>query len=472
MRLGAATSRAGKKPLLVPLLLLALSSVLWCATAATNSVPPPTKAACGQLVAAINNLARTLATQLESVGGSPKAEIFSPVSIGTMMFLLLRAANSSLRNELLKILQLDQFREGNTTSQITKNFGHLLKEFTHDIAGKGILDELPAWQGKQSCYPGDAGNFDEYDDDEFLPEPVQPNVVQLANGMFVQDGFLPNSTDFVRLARTLYHARIERVNFREQPEATRSTINRWVSESTRGRIAEILADSLPRGTQMVLASALYFKATWETFFNDPQYTRPQPFFPDGEDQPPVQVPTMFTGGCFPYHASPELDASIMAFPYRNRTTSMYIILPNASNRAKVRALRAKLDSATLDRLIGQMKRQKATVVFPRLHLNNRYNLRSALEQLGLQALFDPRKNNLKFGQPVGKGAKKLYVDSMVHQIDLEVNEHGTEGGAVTMTAMERSLPPVNFRVRGPFLIAIRHDPTKMLLFYGAVYDPS
>ncbi|KFB52507.1 AGAP009221-PA-like protein [Anopheles sinensis] len=473
MRLGVGILRRGNIPLLLPSLLL-LSSVFWCKTIAKKTVP--TKDVSEKLVAAINDLGRSLGKQLAtSDDDSTKAEIFSPVSIGTMMFLLLRIANEGLRNELIAMLGL------NGVKDITKNFGHLLQELTNDIASNGILDELPGWYTKQSCYPPEYA--DEYEDyTDFLPEPIEPNIIRIANGMFVQDGLIHNNTDMVALASRLYKARIARVNFRKEPEDARNSINQWVDSSTNGRIKEILPASLPRTTQLVLASALYFKASWETFFNDPQYTRTQPFYPDGEDKPAVEVPTMFTGGCFPYYASPKLDASIMAFPYRNRTTSMYIILPNASNREKVRALRAQLGATELDQLIGQMRRQKAMVVFPRMHVTSHYDLRDSLERLGVKALFDPSKRNFKFEQSPKEKAKdtvdavkkspKLYVDSMVHQVDLEVNEHGTEGGAVTMAVMDRSAPPVTFRVRGPFLLAIRHDPTKMLLFYGAVYDPS
>ncbi|XP_053672100.1 serine protease inhibitor 28Dc-like [Anopheles nili] len=459
-------------PLLLLLLLLLLVSSEVCNAANAQNYNAPSKAVSEQLVGAINDLAQTLGQQL-GTSSSSRTEIFSPVSIGSMMFLLLRAANRETRNELLDILRLQHFRQPGT-GNIPKNFARLLKEFTHDIAGKGILEELPGWQSSRSCYPTpDGADYEDDDDDRFLDEPIQANVIQLANAIFLQHGLI-NSTNFVKLARELYQAQIEQVDFREQPEAARTIINRWVNESTRGRIEQILSEELDTNTQMVAANALYFKATWETFFNEPQFTRPQPFFPDGEDQPSVMVPTMFSGGCYPYYSSPELDARIMAFPYRNRTTSMYVILPNVSDRTKLRQLQARLNSAGLDRLIGQMRLQKAIVQFPRMHVSNTYDLKQALQSLGLRSLFDRNKNNLKLAMPGRSKSRstKLFISEMVHKIDLSINERGTEGGAVTITAMERSLPPVNFRVRGPFLLAIRHDPTKMLLFYGAVFDPS
>uniref|UniRef100_A0A2M3ZE19 Putative serine proteinase inhibitor n=1 Tax=Anopheles braziliensis TaxID=58242 RepID=A0A2M3ZE19_9DIPT len=432
----------------------------------------PSKTVSEDVVASINNLAKMLCEKLATPAS--KTELLSPVSIGSMMLLLLRASKRGTRDELINTLQLSAYRKRAGGSAIAKNFGRLLKEFTHDIAGPGILGVLPAWQETRSCNP----MFDDpdyNDDDEFLGDlPIESNVVQLANGMFLQQG-LANNSSFARMAKELYQAQMSHVNYREDPEEARNIINRWVNETTRGRIEEIIVDTFDRTTQIVVANALYFKATWETFFNEPQYTRPLPFFPDGEKSSSVMVPTMFTAGCFPYHTSPELDARIMGFPYRNRTTSMYVILPNESDRAKLRQLQSRLDSATLDRLIGQMRLQKAIVQFPRLHVTNSYDLKLSLQQLGLRTLFNRSKSNLRALLPDKKVPEvdaNLYVTDMLHKIDLEVNERGTEGGAVTITAMERSLPPVNFRVKGPFLIAIRHDPTKLLLFYGAIFDPS
>uniref|UniRef100_A0A2M4AKK4 Putative serine proteinase inhibitor n=1 Tax=Anopheles triannulatus TaxID=58253 RepID=A0A2M4AKK4_9DIPT len=453
--------------------LLLFGLALLVGSCVPSAQSPPSKTVSEDVIASINNLAKMLCEKLATPAS--KTELLSPVSIGSMMLLLLRASKRGTRDELLNTLQLSAYRKRAGGSAIAKNFGRLLKEFTHDIAGPGILGEVPAWQATRSCNPMIDDDPDYNDDDEFLDDPpIQSNVVQLANGIFLQQGLVNNSS-FVRMAKELYQAQMAHVNYREQPEEARNTINRWVNETTRGRIEEIIVDNFDRTTQMVVANALYFKATWETFFNEPQYTRPQPFFPDGEQSSSVMVPTMFTAGCFPYHSSTELDARIMGFPYRNRTTSMYVILPNSSNRAKLRELQTRLDSASLDRLIGQMRLQKAIVQFPRLHVTNSYDLKLALQQLGLRTLFNRSKSNLRALLPDNKVPEpdaNLYVTDMLHKINLEVNERGTEGGAVTITAMERSLPPVNFRVKAPFLIAIRHDPTKMLLFYGAIFDPS
>lgn len=67
---------------------------------------------------------------------------------------------------------------------------------------------------------------------------------------------------------------------------------------------------------------------------------------------------------------------------------------------------------------------------------------------------------------------KLFVEDIVHKIDLVVNEKGTEGGAATVAYIRRSGTDVVFRVDTPFIILVRHDPTKLPLFYGTVYEPT
>lgn len=66
----------------------------------------------------------------------------------------------------------------------------------------------------------------------------------------------------------------------------------------------------------------------------------------------------------------------------------------------------------------------------------------------------------------------LYVNEIVHKVDVVVNEKGTEGGAVTATLLDRITAQANFRANGPFLVIVRDENTKLPLFYGNVYDPS
>lgn len=66
----------------------------------------------------------------------------------------------------------------------------------------------------------------------------------------------------------------------------------------------------------------------------------------------------------------------------------------------------------------------------------------------------------------------VFADDVIHKVDLKINEKGTEGGAATAITLNRSGTSVVFRCDVPFMFLIRHDPTKIPLFYGVVFEPT
>lgn len=415
---------------------------------------------------ALVNLARSLSVQIRSKDS--KTEIISPLSIGSSMLLLLRASRGNTRQELLKLLGLNQKYQRNDP-KIPRNFGRLITELLEDVRPNNVLNSEPKWKGQSKCIAPEYADGD-YDYDYGEEESAENiNIIRLANAVFVQNGTY-NNNQLESRVRRIYRSEIENVDFMNNPEESKIRINEWVDENTNGRIKEIITDQLSRDTAMVVANAMYFKAFWEDVFTAGA-TKPRKFFPNGEHEESVEVQMMSHGGCFPFYASKALDARILGFPYKNKTTTMYVILPNDSNRKKLQSLVEKLDARTLDELIANTTMRTASVLFPKMHVTNTFELKSALQSLNVTSMFIRGKSdfsllnsNMTSNSPV--------VSGVLHKIDLEVNEEGTEGGAVTATLMDRSLPSINFRVITPFVIAIRHDATKLLIFYGSVYDPS
>lgn len=298
------------------------------------------------------------------------------------------------------------------------------------------------------------------------------NVVKLANAIFVQDG-LYNNSRLNKLVDRYYRSKVQSLDFLNNPGEAKNHINSWAEKNTNGRIREIISDDLSTETTMVVANALYFKAFWEDVFLAGA-TKMRKFFPNGENEESIEAEIMAHGGCFPYVKLSQLDARIMGFPYKNRTSTMYIILPNSSTRVKLQKLMEKLDAPTLEGLISNMTMQTASVLFPKMHLTTSFELKSALQSLGSKSMFVRGESNFSLLNPAetNKTRASLSVSGVLHKVDLAIDESGTEGAAVTATLLDRSMPTVNFRVIVPFLLAIRHDATKLLLFYGPVYDPS
>uniref|UniRef100_A0A2M3Z4M3 Putative serine proteinase inhibitor n=1 Tax=Anopheles braziliensis TaxID=58242 RepID=A0A2M3Z4M3_9DIPT len=553
----------------------------------------------------VTNLAQRIARAISSQ--KSKTEIFSPVSIAGAMSLLLLGSAGQTQKELLRVMGLEQ--NGLTFKDIHMGFGRLFEDL---VSNEASLEPLVHWRRNDKCNRVDD---EEDEDDDYPPAPgssanehpagSKHHLITLANGLFVRKGY--NLSRWYRQASmNLYQSEVQPLDFAEDTAGSTSYINGWVSEKTHGKIPKILSSQLPPATTLVLASALYFRALWAKTFIEGA-TKLREFYPDGKDHPPIMVDMMGHGGCFPYYESPELDARIVGVPYKRGLTTMYVIMPNDSNRAKVLALMAKLNSANLNHLIDNMTMKTAIILFPKMHISNMLDLKRVLQMLGTRTLFSSSYSNLtgmvselwngdefasryqedlpsfapeprptvnmppyimhptpsvedaivfpriqpndtsddemltttddsvpntvlpaetttssparsgrgkrgvsykvpsskqthqvplrskdfilnkriiKENGPVGKkGLRRrtkrssladqlLYVSNAVHQVDLEINEKGTEGGAATVITLNRSGTSVVFRADAPFLLLIRNDRTRMPLFYGAVFDPT
>lgn len=282
---------------------------------------------------------------------------------------------------------------------------------------------------------------------------------------------------------------------------------------------------------------------------------------------------MGNGGRFPSYASRELDCEILGFPYKQNQSTMYIILPNNSNRQKLIDLQSQLTADVLEDMISRMAIKTSVILMPKLHLDSQVNLRNPIMQLGAQSLFDYRVSDLsllagieevssepvrskslhsayvaespshhndylifsRLADDVHKMQKRhvtyktdsdtktpsltlkdlvinkrivkaypamkkrrarqadasadlkaldrlrqtgnlknpgLFADDVLHRVNLIVNEKGTEAGAATAVTLNRSGPQVVFRVDGPFILLVRHDPTRLPLFYATVFEPT
>jgi serpin B len=71
--------------------------------------------------------------------------------------------------------------------------------------------------------------------------------------------------------------------------------------------------------------------------------------------------------------------------------------------------------------------------------------------------------------------KNLYIQDVIHEAFIAVDEDGTEAAAATAVVVGRTSAPqdvVELTVDRPFLFAIRDNDTGAILFLGRVVDPS
>jgi len=270
---------------------------------------------------------------------------------------------------------------------------------------------------------------------------------------------------FLTMAREKYAAEVVSLPF-QSPEAV-ARINAWVAERTRGKIGSII-DALTSSGPLVALNAIYFKGLWKAPF-EKALTREERFFTPGNHS--VKVPLMRRSGYYPYHEESAFQA--VRLPYQGNRVGMYIFLP--SKKSDLPALVHTLTSAEWGRWMWAFTETEGLVGLPRFKFEHCVKLVPILANLGMSEAFDPERAQF---DGIALPSPSIYIGQAIHRALVEVNEEGTEAVAATAFTVWLSAEHAPRRrafqmiLDRPFFFAIRDDHSNMILFMGAVNDPT
>jgi serpin B len=302
--------------------------------------------------------------------------------------------------------------------------------------------------------PDQAANVDEKDRFQ----------LSIANSLWGQDGwsFLP---EYLDLIAANYGAGMRLVDFEQAPESARKQINNWVSEQTKKRIQNIIPPGLiDPSTRLVLANAIYFKATWQYEF-DANDTADRPFYLlDGST---VSAPMMEIGRQVQLSYAAGDGWQAVALPYKGGLTEMVIIVPDPGN---YEAFESTLTAERYNEIVAALQPEMVELSMPKFEFETEYSLKDMLAGMGMTDAFIPDIADFSGID----GTHLLYIGEALHKAFIAVDEKGTEAAAATVILMmAASLPPqgVILTIDRPFFYAIRDVPTGAILFMGRVLDP-
>ena len=250
-------------------------------------------------------------------------------------------------------------------------------------------------------------------------------------------------------------------------------INQFVNLKTQGKISNLLEPSDVYGANMALINAIYFKGDWKTKFERPRTTS-KPFTVNGQtfDQPE----TMVTNSFFMMGNVPELKARVLELPYTDEDYRMLIFLPKSKQPNAIRDLDRRLRTYNMDSVDENLYYGRVIVKMPKFKASGKARLKEVFQQLGVKTLFFPGLADLSniSDEP------NLYVQEVIHQAELEVNEEGSEAAAATAVVVGgiprsyRGGPPRprSFKVNRPFVFVIQDRSLGVPLFMGRIVDPS
>lgn len=311
-------------------------------------------------------------------------------------------------------------------------------------------------------------------------------TLNVANALWGQEGRRFEAR-FLLTTRADYGATLRNLDFQNASVEARRTINDWVERETEGIIRDLLpASAVTADTRMVLTNAIYFNGAWQFPFAV-NNTEDRPFTTLAGEQ--VIVPMMQQTRRFAYSQGDGYQT--LQLPYESGSASMLVILPEAGRFAEVSE---KLETVLINAIGGQGA-ARVNLELPRFEVRSKSDLATNLARMGMTAAFTPYQpaatceaddtGTDDTGTDTGSGAdfsnmdgsRCLYIDAVIHEAYIDVNEVRTEAAAATAVAMARTTsinrqPPIDFIVDRPFLIAIRDEVSGALLFLGHVTNPT
>jgi serpin B len=434
------TTQAPAKPLSLPAL-ISMSSALPVAfldssyrTAPVRPVSPggakkviPGSDAGKNVVEANNRFAFELYSDLDKNNGNAGKNIFfSPFSISTALALVYEGARGSTADQIQAVFH---FPTDNTTRR---------SEYS------AVIDGL---NGGNSGY-----------------------TLSTANALWAEKtySFLP---EYTRVAQVYYGASTKNLDFINQPEQSRSTINKWVADQTNDKIKDLLPPgTIDPATRLVITNAIYFKGTWVKQFEKDQTKDARFTVAPGQS---VTVSMMQrTDEDAVYNYTETTGAQVLEMPYTTKggkSLSMLVILPKGESLGSAEA---SLAGSGLSDLKSKLTSQRVMVDFPKFRLETQYGLSENLQAMGMPVAFSGGADFSGMD-----GTRDLAISDVVHKAYIDVNEEGTEAAAATGAVMTLSMgldsnPVPVFNADHPFIFFIMDNDTGNILFMGRVMNPN
>lgn len=157
---------------------------------------------------------------------------------------------------------------------------------------------------------------------------------------------------------------------------------------------------------------------------------------------------------------------VLELPYTGEDVSMLVLLPKEGRMGEVEA---QLSAERLGEWVEMMEGVAVNVYLPRFTFETKYFMMEDLAEMGMPTAFTDAAD---FS---GMNAEdQLFIDKVIHQAFIEVNEKGTEAAAATgvSIALSAAIQEEVFCANRPFVFLIRDVDTGVIMFMGRVTDPS
>jgi serpin B len=288
-------------------------------------------------------------------------------------------------------------------------------------------------------------------------------ILNIANALWGLESY-PFEPQYIEIVDKYYKGGLESLDFSE-PEKSAEIINKWIADKTEDRITDLISpDAISPLTRLIITNAIYFFSYWEDQF-DENDTNNKPFNLLNKDV--IDISTMHQKIRIKY--SEGNGYQVVTLPYKGTELDMIIILPDID---KFVTFEQTLDSIKLKAIINNMESRIVDLALPKFEYTSKYeDMKDTFQKLGIVDAFKDSIANFS-GMTI---QERLYIDNVIHQTFILVNEEGTEAAAATAIPMAGAgppPPPATFTADHPFIYFIQHQKTGLILFMGRVLNPA
>lgn len=176
----------------------------------------------------------------------------------------------------------------------------------------------------------------------------------------------------------------------------------------------------------------------------------------------IEVDTIYSTGNFLHGELEDPPAKVLELPYRNRDTSLLILLPDRV--PKIKDLKAKLSPPFLKTVIGSLSKKAVRVELPKTTVESQMVLNTHLFKMAVRQAF---MHSAEFNNLVPAGGVRL--SNIVHKAVIVFDEGVPTGGRPPAPPKEIKTD-VDFVVTRPFIFVLRRPSDEHVLLLGVVRD--
>lgn len=246
---------------------------------------------------------------------------------------------------------------------------------------------------------------------------IQEVKVNVVNGLFVSEN-KSIEQDYEKDAEKKYYAEVNKFN-RTGSDMPEKGINDWMADKTDDLVKEILPrGSIDETTTMVLVNTIIINGTWQDRLDKSKTKKDQFTRPDGSK---FDVDMMSCNRTIPLKRDEANRLDVVVLPLSGGQLEFFIILPReVQGLSRVEDLIA--DSNKLTTLLKDLKPTSCNLNLPKFKVESNLDLVDPLKKMAMVTAFSDKAD---FS---GISKDGVYINKVVHQTKIEVDEDGTQDG--------------------------------------------